>query len=435
MFTSSRRLTTIISLCLFSYIGLISQTFANEMPQDTINAGDTAFVLICAALVLLMTPGLAFFYGGLVRKKNFLSVLIQCFIIIGLITLQWVFIGYSLSFGPGELIKGYLGGFDYIGLKNVGMDAKGTIPHSVFMIFQGMFAIITPALIIGAFAERIRFSGMCIFMLLWSTLVYDPVCHWVWGGGFMGAMGALDFAGGTVVHINAGIAALAFALFIGKRKGYPEKISPPHNLPFAVLGTGILWFGWFGFNAGSQLAADGIAGNAFVVTHVAAAAAVLAWAILDWIINKKPTVLGVITGAVAGLVAITPASGFVNPMGATVIGFGSSSICYFFVAYLKPKLGYDDTLDVFGVHGVGGIWGAIATGFLADEAIGGTAGSVAQTIIQIKSVVITIGYAFIMTYILLFIVNLFIKLRVSEEEELVGLDLSDHRESAYTVLD
>ncbi len=435
MLTISRRISVIVSLCLFSYIGLISETFSNETSLETINSGDTAFVLVCAALVLLMTPGLAFFYGGLVRKKNFLSVLIQCYIIIGIVTLQWVFIGYSFSFGSSELITGFIGGFDHFALKNVGMEAKGTIPHSAFMIFQGMFAIITPALIIGAFAERTRFSAMCIFMLLWTTLVYDPVCHWVWGGGFIGAMGALDFAGGTVVHINAGVAALAFALFVGKRKGYPDKISPPHNLPFAILGTGILWFGWFGFNAGSELAADGIAANAFVVTHVAAATAVIAWAILDWIINKKPTVLGVITGAVAGLVAITPASGFVNPMGAIIIGFGSSSICYFFVAYLKPKFGYDDSLDVFGVHGIGGIWGAIATGFLADEAIGGTAGSLAQTMIQIKSVIITIGYAFIMTYILLFIVNLFVKLRVTTEEELIGLDLSDHRESAYTVLE
>ncbi len=413
---------------------LVPEVLAESEPA--IDSGDTAFVLICAALVLLMTPGLAFFYGGLVRKKNFLSVLMQCFVIIGIITLQWVLWGYSLAFGPGELIKGFVGNFDYVGLKGVGMEPNGTIPHLAFMVFQGMFAIITPALIVGAFAERVRFSAMCIFMVLWATFVYDPVCHWVWGsGGFMGAMGALDFAGGTVVHINAGIAALVFAIFIGKRKGYPNKMSPPHNLPFAVLGTGILWFGWFGFNAGSALAADGVAASAFVVTHVATAAALVTWAILDWIFNQKPTVLGVITGAVGGLVAITPASGFVNPTGAIAIGVGSSLLCYFFVSCVKPKFGYDDTLDVFGVHGIGGIWGAIATGFLADEAIGGTAGSLAQTWIQTKSVAITIIYTLVVTTILLFVVNFFIKIRVTEEEELIGLDLSDHRETAYTILD
>jgi Amt family ammonium transporter len=305
------------------------------------------------------------------------------------------------------------------------------------MIFQAMFAIITPALIIGAIAERIRFSALCIFIVLWTTLVYDPVCHWVWAsGGFLYNMGALDFAGGTVVHINAGIAALIFALYLGKRKGYPGKISPPHNLPFAVLGTGLLWFGWFGFNGGSQLAADGRAANAFVVTHVAASAAALMWAILDWIINKKPTVLGMITGAVAGLVAITPASGFVNSCGAIVIGFGCSIICYYFVTVVKPKFGYDDSLDVFGVHGIGGIWGAIATGFLADPNIGGgIAGSVPQTIIQLKAVAATIVYTGIMTLIILFIVDKIVKLRVSNDDEKIGLDQSDHKESGYTLLE
>ncbi len=415
--------------------GLPADLMAQDDVPAAIDSGDTAFILICAAMVLLMTPGLAFFYGGLVRRKNMLSVLMQCYFIIGLITLQWVLVGYSLAFGPGELIKGFIGNFDYVGLKGVGMEAKGTIPHVLFMIFQGMFAVITPALIVGAFAERVRFSAMCVFMVLWATLVYDPVCHWVWGGGFMGADGALDFAGGTVVHINAGVAALAFALFIGPRKGYPDKVSPPHNLPFAVLGTGILWFGWFGFNAGSELAADGIAANAFVVTHVATAAALVTWALLDWIINKKPTVLGAITGAVAGLVAITPASGFVTPMGAIVVGAGSSVICYFFVAKVKGKFGYDDTLDVFGVHGIGGVWGAIATGFLTNEAVNGTAGSFKQTMIQVESVAITAVYSFVMTMILLALVNMVIKVRLTDREELIGLDLSDHREAAYTLLD
>ena len=296
-------------------------------PPPTINSGDTAWVLISAALVLLMTlPGLAFFYGGLVRKKNVLSILMQCFMLMCLISLQWVLIGYSLSFGPD--IGGWIGSLKWAGLNLVGLDPNpdyaATIPHQAFMIFQMMFAVITPALILGAFAERMRFSAFCVFMLLWATIVYDPLAHWVWGvGGFIRQMGALDFAGGTVVHINAGIAALVCALVLGKRQGYPDRMSPPHNLPFAVLGAALLWFGWFGLNSGSALAANGLAASAFVVTHVAAAMAGLTWAVMDWIFNKRPTVLGIITGAVAGLVAITPASGFVNPMGAIAIGIGA----------------------------------------------------------------------------------------------------------------
>ncbi len=422
----------------YSFIYLVSthSVLAQDAEQPSINPGDTAFVLICTALVFFMVPGLSFFYGGLVRKKNVLSLLMQCFIIVSLVSLQWVFIGYSLSFSDGETIKGFLGNLDFANLKGVDMEPRGTIPHILFMLFQAMFAIITPALIIGAIAERIRFSALCLFVLLWTTLVYDPICHWVWAsGGFLFKMGALDFAGGTVVHINAGIAALIFAIYLGKRKGYPGKISPPHNLPFAVLGTGLLWFGWFGFNGGSQLAADGRAANAFVVTHIAAAAAALMWAILDWLINKKPTVLGVITGAVGGLVAITPASGFVNCNGAIIIGIGCSIICYFFVTVVKPKFKYDDSLDVFGVHGIGGIWGAIATGMLADAAIGGVAGSLSQTFIQLKAVAATILYTGIMTLIILLVVDLLIKLRVSDYDEKIGLDLSDHKESGYTLLE
>lgn len=336
-----------------------------------INTGDTAFVLISAALVLLMTPGLAFFYGGMVRKKNILSVLMQCFIIMCVLSVQWVLYGYSLSFAPQA---GFWGGFAWLGLKGVALqpyqDYAVTIPHQAFMIFQAMFAIITPALIIGAFAERMKFSAFLVFIILWATFVYDPVCHWVWGiGGWLKALGALDFAGGTVVHINAGIAALVTALVIGKRKNLERNTPAPHNLPFVVLGTGLLWFGWFGFNAGSALTADGIAVNAFVVTNTAAAAAGLSWAAIEWIRNGRPTMFGVASGAVAGLVAITPAAGFVGALSAIVIGLFVSLFCFFFVSVIKPKLGYDDSLDAFGVHCVGGIWGALATGLFASKAV------------------------------------------------------------------
>ena len=431
-------ITKIIGLVLI--LGFIPNVVAQEEVPNSINSSDTAFVLICAALVFLMTPGLAFFYGGLIRKKNVLSVLMQSFVIICLITLQWVLLGYSLAFGPGELIKGCVGNFGYIGLRGVGMEPVGSVPHLAIMIFKGMFAVITPALIVGAFAERVRFSAMCLFMVLWATFVYDPICYSVWAdNGFLKNKGILDFAGGTVVHINAGVAALVFALFVGKRNRYPNKIPLPHSLPLAVLGCGILWFGWLGFNAGSALTANGVAANAFVVTHTGAASAALTWAVLDWIFNQKPTVLGLITGAVAGLVATTPASGFVNPSAVIPIGVGASVICYFFVAYVKPKFGYDDTLDVFAVHGVGGIWGAIATGLFANKAIGGTAGlfygNASQLFIQLEGVLFTVSYTLIMTFILLWVVNKIIKLRVIEHDELIGLDLSDHREIAYTVLE
>ena len=302
------------------------------------NSGDTAWVLASSALVLLMTPGLAFFYGGMVRKKNILSILMQCFMIMCLISVQWVVIGYSLAFHPGP---GFWGGFGWAGLNGVGFgpyaDYSGTIPHQAFMIFQAMFAIITPALILGAFAERMKFSAFVAFMLLWATFIYDPVCHWVWGmGGWLRTMGALDFAGGTVVHINAGIAALVTALYLGKRRNIDKSIPAPHNMPFVVLGTALLWFGWFGFNSGSALAANGLAVSAFVVTNTAAAAAGLSWAIIEWLRNRKPTIFGVCSGAVAGLVAITPASGFVNVIGALVIGVLVSVICYVFVAIIKP---------------------------------------------------------------------------------------------------
>jgi Amt family ammonium transporter len=391
-----------------------------------------------------MTPGLAFFYGGLVRKKNMLSVLMQCFMLMCIITLQWVLFGYSLSFGPD--MKGMIGSLSWAGLHGVGMEPfagySATIPHQAFMIYQAMFAIITPGLILGAFAERMKFSAFVVFSLLWATFVYDPVCHWVWGvGGFLRNMGALDFAGGTVVHINAGVAALVCALVLGKRKGYPSHMSPPHNLPFAVLGAGLLWFGWFGFNGGSALGANGLATSALMVTHIAAAAAGLTWSLLEWKISSKPTMLGMITGAVAGLVAITPAAGFVGPMDAIWIGIGVSVICYFFVAVVKTKFGYDDSLDAFGVHGIGGIWGALATGLWATKAVnpGGNNGlfygNPGLFLVQLKAVVVTIVYSFIVSFVLLKIVDAVVGLRVSEDEERIGLDLTQHRESGYTMLD
>ena len=410
-----------------------------------VNSGDTAWVLISTALVLLMTiPGLALFYCGLVRRKNVLSVLMQCFFLVCMVTLQWVMFGYSLSFGPD--IKGFIGSLDWAMLNHVGAepnaDYAGTIPHSVFMLFQMMFAIITPALIVGAFAERMKFAAFALFSLLWATIVYDPLAHWVWGvGGFLRKMGALDFAGGTVVHINAGVAALVCALVLGRRLGYPKKLSPPHNLPFAVVGAGLLWFGWFGFNAGSSLAANGLAGSAFLATHVATAAAGLAWAVMDLIKNRHVTVLGVISGAVAGLVAITPAAGFVTAGGAIAIGVGAGVICYLFVTVVKPLLGYDDALDAFGVHGVGGIWGALATGLFATTAVNSAGanglfyGNPALLWIQFKAVMVTVVYSGVMSYVLLKLVDAVLGLRASEQAERIGLDLTDHRETGYTLLD
>lgn len=409
-----------------------------------IDTGDTAWVLASAALVLLMTPALAFFYGGLVRKKNILSILMQCFMMICIVSLQWVVLGYSLSFGPD--VKHLIGNLSWVGLRGVGAapnpDYAATIPHQTFMIFQAMFAVITPALILGAFAERMKFSAFCAFSLLWATLVYDPICHWVWGvGGFIRNWGALDFAGGTVVHINAGIAALVTALVLGKRKGFPDKISPPHNLPLAVLGAGLLWFGWFGFNGGSALGANGLAAGAFVATHVAASAAGLTWAVLDWKFNKHATMLGMITGAVAGLVAITPASGFVRPIDAVWIGIGVSLICYFFVAIVKAKFGYDDSLDAFGVHGVGGMWGALATGLWANKSVnpagnnGFFYGNPGLFLVQLKAVLVTAVYSFVVTFVLLKVIDEILGLRVSEQEERIGLDLTQHREAGYTILE
>jgi len=407
------------------------------------NTGDTAWVLMSTALVMLMTPGLAFFYGGMVRRKNVLGVLMQCFTILCVLSIQWVLYGYSLAFAPS---KGFWGGFDWIGLAGVGLEPykaySATIPHQAFMIFQAMFAIITPALIIGAFAERMKFSGFLLFTILWATFIYDPVAHWVWGvGGWLKDLGALDFAGGTVVHINAGIAALATALFIGRRKGYNGSAVPPHNLPHTVIGTALLWFGWFGFNAGSALAANGLAVNAFVVTNTAAATAGLTWAVIEWIYNGKPTIFGTATGVVAGLVAITPAAGFVGALSAIVIGIFVSLFCFIAVALIKPWLGYDDSLDAFGVHCVGGIWGALATGLFASKLINPDAanglffGNPRQFLIQVIAVAVTLAYSFVGSLILYKVVDWLVGMRVSEKDEIMGLDLTQHNENAYTLLE
>jgi Amt family ammonium transporter len=412
--------------------------------RSAIDPGDTAWVLVSAALVMLMTPALAFFYGGLVRRKNMLSVLMQCLMILCLISLQWVAFGYSLSFGPDE--GSLIGSLRWAFLRGVGMqpnaDYAATIPHQAFMMFQMMFAVITPALIIGAFAERMKFSALCVFTLLWATFVYDPVAHWLWGvGGFLKQWGALDFAGGAVVHINAGMTALAAALVLGRRQGYPDGISPPHNLPFAVLGAGLLWFGWFGFNAGSALGSGALAASAFMATHIAGATAGVTWAMLDWVKHKKPTTLGMITGMIAGLAAVTPAAGYITPMSAICIGVGAGVAPWFAVTYIKALLGYDDTLDAFGVHGVGGIWGVIATGIFASKAVnpGGADGLLygnpGLLWIQLKAAAITIVFSFVVGIALLKLVDLFVTLRVGEHEERVGLDLTMHREAAYTVID
>jgi len=402
------------------------------------NAGDTLFVLLSAALVMFMTPGLALFYGGLVRNKNVLGTIMQSFILLCIITLEWVLIGYSMSFGPD--MGGIIGNLDWFALKGVGMEPSEsygtTVPHMAFMIFQCMFAVITPALITGAFAERIKFSAFLLFSLIWAVLVYNPLCHWAWGGGWMGEMGALDFAGGTVVHISSGSAALVAALVLGKRKGFGTTPYIPHNLPMAITGAAILWFGWFGFNAGSALSANGLAANAFVVTHISAAVAALSWMFAEWIHSGKPTTLGAASGAVAGLVAITPACGFVGPVAAIVIGLVAGALCFCGVM-MKGKLGYDDSLDVVGIHGLGGIWGALATGLFASTAInpdganGLFFGNPGQLWIQFVSVIGTMAFSFVMTFIILKVVDLIIGLRVSSEDEERGLDISLHNETGY----
>ncbi len=406
-----------------------------------IDSGDTAWIMVSTALVMFMTPGLAFFYAGLVRSKNVLSTMMHSFIVIGLVSVLWVIVGYSLAFGS-DWFGGLVGNpADFFGMKDVGQEPgpyADTIPHLLFMVFQMTFAIITPALITGAFAERAKFGPFLVFMALWSLLVYAPIAHWVWGnGGWLQDLwggGALDFAGGTVVHINAGAAALVAAILYGRRKGYGTEPMQPHNIPFVLLGAAILWFGWFGFNAGSALAADGIAANAFVVTFVAAAAAMVTWTMLSWALAGKPSAVGVAAGAVAGLVAITPAAGFVDVMPALAIGVGAGLFCYGAVQ-LRIKLRLDDSLDVVGVHGVGGAWGAFATGIFAVAGVGGAAGLIddnaGQLVRQLTGIGATFAYSFIVTFVILKVLDMTVGLRVTEDAEQVGVDASEHGERGY----
>ncbi|HOH55374.1 MAG TPA: ammonium transporter [Paludibacteraceae bacterium] len=450
----------IVSLLGLLVVGSIELSAATVVPEPKIDAGDTAWMITATALVLFMSiPALALFYGGLVRRKNVLNIFMQCMIIVAVISIEWVVCGYSMSFGSSEgILAPFIGGLDWAFLRNIGISdlspyfishsqiapdgsSVGTIPHLVFVMFQCMFAVITPALIIGAFAERINFKGFVLFTVLWSLFVYNPVAHWVWSSdGWLYKLGALDFAGGTVVHINAGIAAIVTAIMLGKRRDYKGHALPPHNITYVVMGAAMLWIGWFGFNAGSGLAADGLAANAFMVTHIAAAAAALTWAILDWFNDGKPTIVGTSTGAVAGLVAITPAAGFVNVGGALIIGILVSLICFAMVAFVKPKMGYDDSLDAFGVHGIGGITGSILTGLLATPAIqsaysGALLGNWHQLLVQLIAVVAVILYSAVVTVVLFKVSDKILGVRVTDKLEAIGLDETQHGETAYTSFD
>lgn len=408
-------------------------------PEAAVSAGDTAWLLMSAALVMLMTPALGFFYAGLVRRKNVLATIMHSFFILALISVQWVLWGYSLAFGPD--VRGLIGNLDWIGLNGVGPapnpDYAATVPHQAFMVFQMMFAVITPALITGAFAERKRFKAFVIFSLAWSTLVYDPVAHWIWGtGGWLRQLGALDFAGGTVVHITSGASALVAAMFLGKRIGLGRERMDPHDATMTVLGAALLWFGWFGFNAGSALTSGGLAASAFVTTNTAAAMGALTWITVSWAMHRRPSVLGAAAGAVSGLVAITPAAGFVTVPAAILIGFGAGILC-FLAVQLKSRLRVDDALDVFAVHGVGGTWGAIATGIFATVAVnsaganGLLAGDPRQLLIQVIAVAVVWLYSATMTFVILKVIDLAIGTRVPEQEEVLGLDTSQHGEAAY----
>jgi Amt family ammonium transporter len=416
----------------------VTSTLAQETAPSQVNSGDTAWILTSTALVMLMTaPGLALFYGGLVSYRNAVSTVMHSFILLCAISLQWVLVGYTIAFGTD--ISGLFGGLDYLGFSGIGPEPNGTstVPHIAFAMYQCVFAIITVALISGAIAERMRFSAFLAFGLLWATFVYDPLAHWVWGGGWLMSLGALDFAGGTVVHVSSGVSALVAAIVIGKRKGFPESVAAPHNLLLTIVGAALLWFGWFGFNAGSALTSGGLAAMAFASTNTAAATAGLAWALVERLHRGKASALGIVTGAVAGLVAITPAAGFVTVPSALVIGAIVSPICYAGVNYLKPRLGFDDSLDVFGVHGLGGAWGAIATGLFATTSVNsagadglffGNPGLLGR---QILAVLACAAAAAVGTFIILKLVALVIPLRVSDEDELTGLDVAIHGETAY----
>ncbi len=442
------RIAVIIGLLCLSGVAFAEVQSANTVsasPQaviaSKIDTGDTAWILVSTALVMLMTPGLALFYGGMVRGKNVLGTIMQSFIAIAVISVQWILIGYSLSFGPD--IHGIIGSLDWLGLNGVGVepnpDYAPTIPHAAFMMYQAMFAVITPALITGAFAERMKFSAYLVFILLWSTIVYDPVAHWVWGaGGWLKKIGTLDFAGGIVVHLISGISALAAALIIGKRKGYLHEAMYPHNLPMTVLGTGLLWFGWFGFNAGSALSAGTLSTMAFVATHTSAVSATVMWVIIEWLHRGKPTTFGAATGSIAGLATITPASGFVSPMSALIIGLAAGGVCYA-ALNIKGRFGYDDSLDAFGVHGVGGFLGTFATGLFAQTLINPSGsnglffGNHQMFVSQMTAIAVTAVYSFVVSFILLKVIDKVIGLRVDEESEVNGLDISQHGESGYSL--
>jgi len=425
-------LTTILCMVLSAPIA-----FAADDAAAKIDTGDTAWVLISAALVFLMTPGLAFFYGGMVKSKNVLSTIMQSFFIVALISVEWITIGYTMTFGTD--INGFIGNLDKIGLAGVGLNvlANGTIPELAFVAFQCMFAVITPALITGAFAERMKFGAFVVFILLWAIFIYNPMAHWVWGGGFLATLGALDFAGGLVIHILSGVSGLTICLLLGKRHGYGKLPMLPHHLPMTVLGAALLWFGWFGFNAGSALGANALAADAFITTQAAAAAATLSWVFIEWMHNGKPTILGAASGCIAGLVAITPAAGFVAPMPALIIGFVGGAVCYIAVAVVKQKLGYDDALDAFGVHGIGGTWGAIATGLWATKEVNPAGadglfyGSSDLLVAQLISIVVAYALAIVGSYILFKIVSSFMQVRADDAEEVAGLDIVEHGERGY----
>lgn len=429
------KLGSVLRLALPCLLMAAPTAFAAE--PGTIDTGDTAWVLISAALVFIMTPGLGFFYGGMVRDKNVLTTIMQSFFIVAMISVEWIILGYAMTFGTD--ISGFIGSLDKIGLTGIGMSVleNGTIPELAFVAFQCMFAVITPALITGAFAERVKFHAFAIFILLWAVLIYNPMAHWVWGGGFLAKLGALDFAGGLVIHILSGVSGLTLCILLGKRHGLGKIPMLPHNLPMTVLGATLLWFGWFGFNAGSALGANGLAANAFIATQGAAAAATVSWVVVEWILNGKPTILGAASGCIAGLVAITPAAGFVAPIPAIIIGAIGGVLCYFAVAALKAKLGYDDSLDAFGIHGLGGTWGSIATGLWATTEINPAGanglfyGETHLLVAQIISTFVAYAFAIIGTIILYKIVNAFTHMRADKNEEITGLDITEHGERAY----